>query len=111
MAKARFLIALGGAAALAAPAIAADGAGQHSLSLRNATSARFECGIHKDGSSVVDVFTLKPGQVWTQTYADGKRRWLRCDGTYSDWQPLALDGRYDLLGAPMQRISAQPAAR
>ncbi|MBV9930011.1 MAG: hypothetical protein JO013_03595 [Alphaproteobacteria bacterium] len=110
MSKASVFFALG-AAALAAGAALADAPGQHSLSLRNGTGGRIDCGMHKDGSSVVDVVTLKAGQVWTQSYAGDKRRWLRCEGVYSQWQRLEPDGAYELVKAAGAQIVARPAGR
>ena len=99
-----------GAALLGASAAGAAAPGEHSLTLRNATGGRIDCTMHRDGTSVLDIIPLKAGQSSTQSYRDDKHRWLRCDGAYSDWQRLALDGRYDLTGNGARRVVAVPAA-
>jgi hypothetical protein len=110
MVKALFLLGPG-AALLGGAAAMADVPGRHSVSVRNDTGGRVECGIHKEGSSVMDGVTLKAGQVWTQTYGDPKSRWLRCEGVYSTWQRLAPDSVYSLVKDTAERIVATPTAR
>jgi hypothetical protein len=90
------MIALAAGLLAASPALAGN-QGQHSFSLRNDTGATIDCGIKRDGSSAIEGFTIKSGEMWTKSYSSAKPRRVKCEGTFSNWQRVEADGAYRLV--------------
>ena len=105
----RGLAAIGAAAMLFLPA-AAQADGQYNLSIRNDVGHAVSCGIRRGGSSAVDAFVIRAGEVWTKSYQGSKARLLLCEGAYSisNWQRLASDQPYRLVEDVDHQIIAQP---
>jgi hypothetical protein len=81
---------------------------QHAVTVTNDVGHLIGCRIRRAGSAVADDVTLRAGQVWTQSYSGSKERMIRCDGSYSNWQALAVDRPYRLVQAGDERILALP---
>src|SRR4051794_34112798 len=94
----RAAAAIGTALMLLSPA-AAQAADQYNLSIRNDVGHPVSCGIRHAGSSAVDAFVIRSGEVWTKSYQGSKTRLLLCEGAYSisSWQPLASDRAYRVV--------------
>jgi hypothetical protein len=100
------MIALGAGLLAASPATAGN-QGEHSFSLRNETGATIDCGIKRDGSSAIEGFTIKAGEVWTKSYSSAKDRRVKCEGMFSNWQRVQADGTYRLVRDADERILVQ----
>jgi hypothetical protein len=100
--------AIGAVSMLLVPA-AAQAADQYNLSIRNDVGHAVSCGIRHAGSSAVDSFVIRSGEVWTKTYPGSKTRLLLCEGAYSisSWQPLASDRPYRVVKDADRQIVAQ----
>ncbi|MDB5693331.1 MAG: hypothetical protein JWO81_2394 [Alphaproteobacteria bacterium] len=98
-----------GVALLLAPASPLR-AQQHQLSVRNDTGHVATCGVRRAGSSAIDSFTVRTGEIWAMGYAGSKARMILCEGAASHWQQLDSDRRYRLVKAGDQRIVAQPVS-
>jgi hypothetical protein len=100
------MIALGAGLLAASPALAGN-QDQHSFSLRNDTGATVDCGIKRDGSSAMEGFTIKAGEVWTKSYSSAKARRVKCEGMFSAWQLVQPDAAYRLVKTDDERIVVQ----
>ena len=81
--------------------------GQHAVTFRNDTGRFLACGLHKNGSSIIEELTLRPREMKPVIYVGSKSRWIRCEGAYSQWQDLALDGHYALVAEGPERVVAR----
>jgi hypothetical protein len=100
--------AIGAASMLLLP-VAARADGDYNLSIRNDVGHAVSCGVRRAGSSAVDSFVIRAGEVWTRTYQGSKTRLLLCEGAYSisNWQPLASNQAYRVVKDADRQVVAQ----
>lgn len=99
---------LAGAALLPALPAAAAAQDQPLYSVRNDTARVLTCGVRRAGSSAIDSFTVRAGQMWTGSYSGSKSRLILCEGPMSRWQAMAPGQSYRLIAPADDRIVAEP---
>jgi hypothetical protein len=87
--------------ALPSAAIAND---QPQYSARNDTSRPLTCGVRRAGSSAIDSFTIRAGEMWTGSFSGSKTRLLKCEGILSRWQELTPGQSYRLTAVEGDKI-------
>ena len=96
------------AALLFALPSAAAGNDQPQYSARNDTSRALTCGVRRAGSSAIDSFTIRAGEMWTGSYSGSKTRLMKCEGMLSRWHPLTPGQSYRLTAVEGDMIVVSP---
>ena len=105
--KSKHIFAVGAALLSALPAVAAAG-DQPQYSARNDTSRALTCGVRRAGSSAIDSFTIRAGEMWTGSYSGSKARLMKCEGILSRWHEIAPGQSYRLTAVEGDKIVVSP---